>query len=294
MSATAAAQRWLVTGSSGQVGSACLALAREHGVTAVAYPGKAIDIDGADQVRRVLAAERPDVVLNTAALTAVDLCETYTARAKKLNAVVPDHLAQACRGGPLLVQLSTDYVFNGRACRPIGEDAPTEPLSEYGRTKLAGEEAVRAAGANHLIVRTQWVFGSGSNFVRTILGAAKKGAPLRVVEDQLGRPTWTHSLARGMFAAVAAGARGVLHLCNEGIASFYELAREATAEGARRGLCPKVEVIPIPTSEMPRPAPRPAYGVLGLARARALGITLPHWRDALAQYLDAEQGGRDA
>lgn len=290
MSATAAAQRWLVTGSSGQVGSACLALAREHGVTAIAYPGKAIDIDGADQVRRVLAAERPDVVLNTAALTAVDLCETDTARAKKLNAVVPDHLAQACRGGPLLVQLSTDYVFNGRACRPIAEDEPTEPLSEYGRTKLAGEEAVRAAGANHLIVRTQWVFGSGSNFVRTILGAAKKGAPLRVVEDQLGHPTWAESLARGLFAAVRQGARGTLHLANEGIASFYDFAFAIVAEGARIGACPRVRVVPIPTSQMPRPAERPQYGVLGLGRARSLGIELPHWTEVLPPYLQWLRG----
>jgi len=263
-----------------------MALAREHGVAAIAYPKKAIELDGADEVRRVLAAERPDVVLNTAAFTAVDLCETDTARAKKLNAVVPSYLAEACRGGPLLVQLSTDYVFDGRASTPIPEDAATAPLSEYGRTKLAGEEAVRATGANHLVVRTQWVFGSGANFVRTIVGAARKGGPLRVVEDQLGRPTWAESLARGLFAAVAAGARGTLHLTNEGIASFYDFAHAIVAEGARSGLCPRVHIHPIPSSQMPRPAVRPQYGVLALDRARSLGIAPPHWREVLPQYLE--------
>lgn len=293
MSATSPAQRWLVTGSTGQVGSACLLLAREHGVAAIAYPGKALDIESAADVRRVLAAERPDVVLNTAAFTAVDLCESDTARAKKLNAVVPGYFAEACRGGPLLVHLSTDYVFAGRACAPIPEDAPTEPLSEYGRTKLAGEEAVRATGANHLVVRTQWVFGSGPNFVRTIVGAAKKGGALRVVEDQLGHPTWAESLARGLFAAVRSGARGTLHLANEGIASFYDFAQAIVAEGARIGLCPRVPVQPIPSSQMPRPAVRPQYGVLALDRARALGIAAPHWTEVLPPYL-ASLRSRDA
>jgi len=289
-----AAPRWLVTGAGGQLGRAALALAPELGVTAVALTRAELDVADASAVKRALDELRPDVVLNCAAFTAVDRCENEPALAERGNAEAPGVLARACRGQALLVHLSTDYVFDGSASRPIPEDAPVGPLSVYGRSKLAGEENVRAAGGQHLIVRTQWVFGAGANFVRTILRAAANGAPLRVVEDQLGRPTWTHSLARGIFAAVSANARGVLHLTNEGIASFFELAREVCAEGARRGLCPKVEVTPIPTSEMPRPATRPAYGVLGLARARALGIRAPHWRDALVQYLDAEREGRDA
>lgn len=294
MTHVVAALRWLVTGAGGQLGRAALALAPEHGVTAVGLKHAELDVQDAGAVKRTLDELRPDVVLNCAAFTAVDRCESESDAAERANALAPRLLAQACRGQSLLVHLSTDYVFDGAASQPIPEDAPRRPLSVYGRTKSRGEDGVRAAEGEHLIVRTQWVFGSGGNFVRTILGAAAKGGPLRVVEDQLGRPTWTHSLAHGIFAAVAAGARGVLHLTNEGIASFFELAREATAEGARRGLCPKVDVIPISTSEMPRPAARPAYGVLGLARARALGVTLPHWRDALAQYLDLERGGRDA
>lgn len=289
-----AASRWLVTGAGGQLGRAALAVARARGVTAVGFGRAELDVRDAEAVKRALDEQQPDVVLNCAAFTAVDRCESEPAEAERSNALAPALLAQACRGGPLLVHLSTDYVFDGRASQPIPEDAPTRPLSVYGRTKLRGEEAVRAAAGEHLIVRTQWVFGPGTNFVRTIQRAAKQGEALRVVEDQIGRPTWTGSLARGIVAAVAAGARGTLHLANEGIASFFDLARATVDEGARRGLCPKVDVRPIPTSEMPRPAARPAYGVLSLARARSLGITLPHWRDALAAHFDAEREGRDA
>lgn len=294
MSRAVTPSRWLVTGAGGQVGRAVLALARAHGVTPIGVTRAQLDIRQADAVKRALDEQQPDVVLNCAAFTAVDRCESEPAEAESANALAPGLLAQACRGGPLLVHLSTDFVFDGRASQPLAEDAPTRPLSVYGRTKLRGEEAVRAAAGEHLMVRTQWVFGAGANFARTILRAAATGEPLRVVEDQIGRPTWSASLARGIFAAVAAGARGTLHLANEGIASWFDFAREIAAEGARRGLCPAVEVRPIPTSEMPRPATRPAYGVLGLARARSLGIAASHWREALTQYLDAEAEGRDA
>lgn len=294
MTRVVAAPRWLVTGAGGQLGRAALALAPEHGITAIGLGHAELDVQDGGAVKRALEELRPDVVLNCAAFTAVDRCESEADAAERANALAPRLLAQACRGQSLLVHLSTDYVFDGTASQPVPEDAPKRPLSVYGRTKSRGEDGVRAADGEYLIVRTQWVFGAGPNFVRTILRAARNGEPLRVVEDQLGRPTWTHSLAHGIFAAVTAGARGVLHLANEGIASFFELAREATLEGARRGLCPKVEVAPISSAEMPRPAARPSYGVLGLARARSLGITMPHWRDALAEYLDAERGGRDA
>jgi dTDP-4-dehydrorhamnose reductase len=283
-----------VTGAGGQVGRAALALARAHGVTPIGVTRAELDVSDGDALKRALEQHRPDVVLNCAAFTAVDRAETETDAAERANVLAPALLAQACRGGPLLVHLSTDFVFDGGASQPIPEDAPTRPLSAYGRSKLRGEEAVRAASGEHLVIRTQWVFGAGANFARTILGAAAKGAPLRVVEDQLGRPTWSGSLARGIFGAVTAGARGTLHLANEGIASWFDFAREIVAEGARRGPCPAVEVRPIPSRELPRPATRPAYGVLGLERARSLGIHSPHWREVLVQHFDAEGEGRDA
>lgn len=289
-----APSRWLVTGAGGQLGRAVLALGPAHGVTPIGVTRAELDVRDADAVKRALDERQPDVLLNCAAFTAVDRCESEAAEAERANADAPALLAQACRGGPLLVHLSSDFVFDGRASQPVPEDSPTRPLSVYGRTKLRGEEAVRAAAGEHLLVRAQWVFGAGANFVRTILRAAANGEPLRVVEDQIGRPTWSASLARGIFVAVAAGARGTLHLANEGVASWFDFAREIAEEGARRGLCPHVEVRPIPTSEMPRPATRPAYAVLGLARARSLGIASIHWREALSQYLDAEREGRDA
>ncbi|HTO69551.1 MAG TPA: dTDP-4-dehydrorhamnose reductase [Myxococcota bacterium] len=281
-------RRWLVTGAGGQLGRALLAEARAQDVHAVGLSRAELDVADADAVKRALDRAQPDAVLNCAAFTAVDRCETEQAAAERANAFAPGLLAQACRGAAVLVHVSTDYVFDGRASRPLAEDAPTRPISVYGRTKLAGEQAVRAAGGEHLIVRTQWVFGQGANFVRTIVRAAGQQSSLRVVEDQLGRPTWATSLAQGIAAALRASARGTLHLANEGTASFFDLACAAVEEGARRGLCPNVPVHAIPTSDMPRPAERPLYGILGLARARSLGISLPHWRAALASHFASD------
>jgi len=286
--------RWLVTGAGGQLGRAVLALASAHGLRAHGASHVELDVADPESVKRALEQTRPDVVLNCAAMTAVDRCESEPEAAERANARAPGILAAACAGGPLLVHVSTDYVFDGRACTPIPEDAPTAPACVYGRTKLAGERRVAEIGGEHLIVRTQWVFGPGANFVRTILREAAKGGALRVVEDQLGRPTWTTALARAIFRAVEVGARGRLHLACEGIASFFDLARAVVDEGVRRGIHPRVEVLAIPTREMPRPASRPAYGVLGLERARGLGLVLPHWREALDGYFDAEGEGRDA
>ena len=286
--------QWLVTGAGGQLGRSLLALAPRHGIQALGRTSSELDVVDAASVGAALDDVEPQVVLNCAAYTAVDRCEEQAAAAARVNARGPAVLAEACRDRALLVHLSTDYVFDGSASRPIDEAAPAAPLCAYGRTKLEGEMAVREAGGEHLIVRTQWLFGPGPNFVRSILGVAAQGRELRVVEDQIGRPTWTGALASALFAAVAARARGTLHLACEGVASWYDLAREAVREGARRGLCREASITPIPTSEMPRPAARPAYAVLDLARARKLGVVLPHWRNALANYLDAEDGGRDA
>ena len=283
-----APSRWLVTGAGGQLGSACADLAAAHRVDLVPFRYRMVEVvEDPALFKDVLQKELPQVVLNTAAVTAVDQCEVEKDLARSVNETGAEIVARACKGGPLLVHMSTDYVFDGKSTRPIPEDAPTGPLSVYGVTKLAGEQAVRSVGGDQLIVRTQWLYGNGANFVRTILRAAQKGESLRVVEDQIGRPTWTHSLAYAIFEAVNAGARGTLHLANEGIASWFDFAREIVAEGAVRGQCPNVEVVPIPTSQMPRPATRPAYGVLGLEKARSLGIHLPHWRAALGEYLDA-------
>lgn len=290
MSGSDPGARWLVTGAGGQLGRSLLAIAGDEGIEAVGRTRRELDVSDAAAVRAALDRVQPGVVLNAAAYTKVDLCEQETEAAQLANAHGPAVLAEACRGRgrPLLVHVSTEYVFSGETWRPIPEDAEAAPLSAYGRSKLAGEEAVRKSGAEHLIARTQWLFGPGPNFVRTILGAAGRGQALRVVEDQVGRPTCSPALARGIVAAVRGGLRGTLHLACEGVCSWYDFAREIIREGAARGLTQTVEIAPISTEEMPRPAARPAYAVLGLERARAAGVRLPHWRDALAAYLDEE------
>ena len=287
-------RRWLVTGAGGQLGRSLLSIASAQEIEAIGLTRDDLDITDADAIRAALERHEPDVVLNAAAFTKVDLCEQEREQAMRVNGHAPGLLADACRDRALLVHVSTEYVFAGDASRPMAEDARAAPLSVYGRSKLEGEEAVRAASDPHLIVRTQWVFGPGPNFVRTILRAASAGQKLRVVEDQIGRPTWSPALAEGLVAAVRGGIRGTLHVACDGVCSWYDFAREIVHEGARRGLSPRVEIDPIASDEMPRPAPRPAYAVLALDRARAAGIRLPHWRDALGAYLDVLSAEHEA
>ncbi len=286
--------RWLITGAGGQLGRSLLGVAPQLGLEALGRSRAQLDVLDAGAIAHALAEFGPDVVLNCAALTNVDECEQRTDEAMRVNGEAPGVLARACAGRAVLIHISTEYVFPGDTNQPLDEEAKPAPRSAYGRSKLAGEEGVRAAGGEHLIVRTQWVFGPGPNFVRTVLAAADRGEALNVVEDQLGRPTWSGALARALVEAAAAGARGTLHLACEGVASWYDLALAAVSEGTQRGLNPWVKVRPVATSEVPRPAKRPTYAVLGLGRARQLGIELVHWRDALSAYLAAEAEGRDA
>jgi dTDP-4-dehydrorhamnose reductase len=284
---------WLVTGAGGQLGRSLRAVAPSLGVRAVALDRAALDVCDAGAIDRALAELRPDVVLNAAAYTQVDHAEQDAREAWRVNGEAPGRLAALCRGRALLIHVSTEYVFAGDRPEPLDEEAPTGPLSCYGRTKLAGERAVRAAAGEHLIVRTQWLFGPGANFVRTMLRLAREG-PLRVVEDQIGRPTWTIELAGAILRAERLGLRGTLHLACEGVASWYDFACAIVEGGARLGLCPEVQVTPVGTVAFPRPAPRPRMAVLGLERARAAGIRLPHWRHALERYLSAEKEAVDA
>ena len=271
-----------------------LAVAKEQGIHAVGRTRRELDIGDAHAMAGILDEVRPEVLVNCAAFTKVDLCETQPDDAQLGNARGPETLAQVCAGRARLVHLSTEYVFAGDGSTPIPEDADPDPRSEYGRSKLAGEVAVRKADPEALIVRTQWVFGPGPNFVRTILAAARDRGELRVVEDQVGRPTWTGALARAIVQAVELGARGTLHLASSGVASWYDFALAAVGEARLRGQIREVAVRPVTSAEFPRPAARPAFGVLGLDRARELGIELPHWRDSLGRYLDAEEEQRDA
>lgn len=285
--------RWLVTGSGGQLGR-CLVRALEVGgihVLAAAPAHAVLDVSDPGAVGAALDAARPDVVANAAAFTYVDRCETEPGEAARVNSVAPGILAEACAGrGVRLVHVSTDYVFDGRGTRPHLETDPTAPQSEYGRSKLLGEQRVTAALPDALVVRTSWVFGPGRNFVATILGAAHARArsgdetPLRVVDDQFGSPTYAADLAGWLVHLVEGGATGLYHLANRGVATWWEVAREALD----RGGYDRIAIERVPTSEFPRPAPRPAYSALSGAKADAWGVSRRGWREALLAYIESD------
>jgi dTDP-4-dehydrorhamnose reductase len=279
---------WLVTGARGQLGGDLLAvLAARPGECVTALGRAELDLTDERQVRDVVrrwldgvGGARP-VVLNAAAYTAVDAAETDEQTALLVNGRAPGWLAEELAGRGRLVHVSTDYVFDGAATEPYPVDAPVAPRSAYGRTKAAGERAVAAAGGDAAVVRTAWVYGAhGGNFVRTMAGRALAGAPVSVVDDQVGSPTWAADLATGL---VALGARPgpvppVLHRTDAGAVSWYGLARAVYEEvGADPAL-----VTPTTTEAFPRPAPRPAWSVLDGSAWLAAGLPAPRpWRAAL-------------
>ncbi|HEX7127819.1 MAG TPA: dTDP-4-dehydrorhamnose reductase [Thermodesulfobacteriota bacterium] len=249
-----------------------------------------LDVTDAAAVAAALDAARPSLVVNCAAYTRVDDAEREVEAAARLNAEAPGLLAAACAArGIGLVHLSSDYVFDGRKSTPYVETDPVGPLSVYGRTKAHGERAVADAfegrpGASWLIVRTQWLYGrAGPAFVKSVLARARAGEPLRVVDDQWGAPTYGRDLAEGLLALVDAGARGIVHVANAGATTWFGVAR-AVLEIV--GLEGRVALEPVPTRAVPRPAARPAYGVLDCGRYRDLtGRTLRPWREALEAFL---------
>lgn len=282
----------LLLGSEGQVGWELRRMA-PPGTQLVVPPRAEADLGDPDSLRALLRREQPALVLNAAAHTAVDAAESDEPRALALNAVAPGVIAEGCRAlGALLVHYSTDYVFDGRGTRPYREDDPVAPQSAYGRSKLAGELAIRAAGARHLILRTSWVYAPrGRNFVLTMLRLASEKPELRVVADQVGCPTAASSLARATWSAVhavgGAAVASTYHATGAGATSWHGFAERVVAGGARRGLCKAVPVRPISTSDFPTPAKRPAYSVLDNARlAGELGVRLPPWTEALDDCLD--------
>ncbi|HEX2484581.1 MAG TPA: dTDP-4-dehydrorhamnose reductase [Myxococcota bacterium] len=288
MSRAAPGEGWLVTGAGGQLGSALVAELSRRGARVVGRDAAAFDVADADAVARALADARPAWLLNAAAYTDVDGCERDPVRAKTVNAQAPALLAERCReAGVRLFHVSTDYVFDGRAARPLREDDPVAPLSEYGRSKLAGERAVLAASPEFTVVRTSWVFGRGRNFIRAILaraGAARADpglGPLRVVDDQVGSPTWADDLAPAVLALLERGGRGLYHLANRGAASRLELARLALDAAGHADL----EIVPVKTADYPLPAQRPLYTALDCGRAERLGAVLRPWQEAVRAYV---------
>lgn len=259
-----------------------------HDVTAVGRTD--LDVRSLAACREVVAAH--EVVVNGAAWTAVDDAETHEAQAFTVNATGAANLARACRETQVrLVQVSTDYVFSGEDTTPYEEDAPPAPRSAYGRTKAAGEWAVRANCPQSWVVRTAWLYGEhGPNFVKTMARLARERDTVSVVDDQRGQPTWTRDLAEGIERLVVSEAPfGTYHGTSSGETTWYGLAREIFTA---LGLDPE-RVLPTTTGAFPRPAPRPAYSVLGHDGWSRAGLDpLPEWRSALRTSLAAVVGAR--
>ena len=251
----------------------------------------AADFDAPESLAALVAGSAPDVVVNAAAYTAVDQAETDREAAFRVNAEAPAALARACAGrGALLVHYSTDYVFDGNATRPYREDDRTAPLGVYGESKLAGEEAIRASGARHAILRTAWVYAShGRNFLLTMLRLANERDELRVVADQIGAPTPAAWIADATADLIRRGVAesGTWHLVTSGQVSWHGFASAIMEDAHALGLLERMPtVVPITTAEFPTPARRPAYSVLDTTRLHDdFGIVPPAWRDELRATL---------
>ena len=277
----------LLTGRNGQVG---WELARTLPPAEVLSTGRAeLDLADADAIRRVMREVRPQLIINAAAYTAVDKAESEPELAMRINGTAPDVLAEeAKRLGAMLVHYSTDYVFDGTKPTAYVEDDAPNPLSVYGRTKLAGERAIQASGCRHLILRTSWVYGPrGKNFYLTIAARAAKGDPLRVVADQRGVPTTSAFLAESTRALLAKDASGLLHLVPAGETTWYGFAREIVSLTGSRS-----EVQPIKTGEFPAAARRPANSVLDNRKAAAVLGEMPQWRELLQGVTKSGEGVR--
>ena len=281
---SAAEGRTLLVGANGMLGRDILAALGDREVTAT---GRA-ELDVTDQAAVIDATAGHDVVINAAAYTRVDDAESDEAAAYEVNALGARNLATAAaRHGARLVQVSTDYVFDGRATTPYPEDARRAPISAYGRTKAAGEEFVeRILPDRSYIVRTAWLYGAhGPNFARTMLALAAARDTWAVVDDQRGQPTWTGDLARAIVSLLDSDApAGIYHGTSSGETTWYGFARELLAAS---GLDPD-RITPTDSSQFPRPAPRPAYSVLGHDAWRSAGLApIRAWDEALAAAVAA-------
>jgi dTDP-4-dehydrorhamnose reductase len=274
----------LIVGCLGMLGTDLMAAFRpHHDVIGLDRPDLDITQPGLCLAR--LEELVPDVIINAAAFTRVDECETHKREAFLVNGDGAGNLsAAAVSTGSLLVHYSTDYVFDGLKEEAYLEGDAPNPQSVYGRSKLLGEILVRRKCPNHMILRISWLFGqNGSNFIRTIVGAARKGTPLRVVRDQKGSPTYSRDVAEHTLKMIAAGCRRTYHVTNGGFCTWYELARKALEWAGIEG----VPITPVSTSEFPRRAPRPANSILANARLEQEGLPLMRpWEAAVREYIE--------
>jgi dTDP-4-dehydrorhamnose reductase len=303
-------------GKNGQIGAELAGLLPRLGdLTALDH--QQLDLSSPDHIRKAIREIQPQVIINAAAYTNVDLAETHEREAFAINTEAPGVVAEeAKRIGALLVHYSTDYVFDGTKSSPYEEDDKTNPISAYGRTKLGGEQAIQEVGPAHLIFRTAWVYGlTGRNFLLTVLRLATEREELRIVYDQLGAPTWSREIAKGTFAVLSKlasrseitnpAANGIYHMTATGQVSWYDFAQAILSEASYLG--PEVPwykrvtggrsliarcVTPIRSAEYVTPAKRPAFSVLSTLKLReAFAEQLPPWRTQLREAFSVGQSG---
>jgi dTDP-4-dehydrorhamnose reductase len=281
--------RVLVTGATGQVGSEVITAMHRLGHDVIAPGRSGLDLMQPSQVEHRVTTLVPDWIINCAAYTQVDRAESEPEQANTVNRDSAAALARAAATcNARLLHVSTDFVFDGSQSRPYREDDTPNPLGVYGRSKLEGEQAVREALPDAVILRTAWVYGvHGHNFVRTMLRLAGEGRPLRVVDDQTGSPTWAHDIAGAITALVQAGAAGLFHYTSAGSVSWCGFAGAILSEAAQAGFDIRTQTVePITTADYPTPARRPAYSVLDTGKIQAeLGLSIPAWRDRLVTML---------
>ncbi|TCT04685.1 dTDP-4-dehydrorhamnose reductase [Aquabacter spiritensis] len=286
--------RVLLFGANGQVGRETVALAAERGLDLVALDRAGADICDPAAIARAIESARPDAVINAAAYTAVDKAESEPEAAARVNGRAPGLIAERCaHAGVPFLHISTDYVFDGTKTGPYVESDPVAPLGVYGRTKAAGEAAVRAAHADHIILRTAWVYGvHGGNFLKTMLRLARERDRLTVVADQRGCPTATRDIAEALLAAAAAAKAGTarfgtFHFAGTGTTTWHGFASEIVRQAARHtGRTP--EVAAITTADYPTPARRPANSELeSRLFEQAYGVRAMPWQTRTAEVVDA-------
>lgn len=284
-------KRIMITGASGQLGLALFHLLKNRSqyellrtdvFTSDDGAIQALDITDEAEVRAYIDKNMPEIIINCAAFTAVDLCESQEDKAYQINALGPKNLAIAAeRIAAKLVHVSTDYVFDGMAFEPYEEDFQTNPISAYGRTKQAGDVFVRANCSKFFILRTAWVYGEGKNFIKTMLRLAETNSKVRVVADQYGTPTSATELARVIIFLMETDSYGIYHATCEGSTTWYEFARTIFQTA---GI--EITVEPISTSDYPTPAKRPMYSVLDNKALRERhGYYMKDWKEAFQEYM---------
>jgi dTDP-4-dehydrorhamnose reductase len=278
--------RIMITGGGGMLAKALIGALRGRGFEPTALDRAALDVTSFPEVVQTIEKFKPTLILNCAAHTKVDLCEEHEDLANLINGSTPGVLAAAAKDvGAKFVHYSTDFVFSGAAAQPWREEDPINPLSAYGRSKLAGEKRVAGDGAGWLILRTAWLYGPGGPcFPMTIINAAKAGKPLKVVDDQIGSPTFTHDLAEATLNLLDAGAGGIFHVVNAGQTSWHEFTAAILSEFGLQADLSRTTSAEW-KKQRPNSATRPAYSVLDTSKyTQATGQKMRGWREALSAY----------